>query len=95
MNHIAMDDTVRAEELGIDASEEELGVVDIRCITLKRMTIVVIEANDGLMAVGFNAPWPWQVHDAVIGKAMARQKALTGLTLMRERMATRMWKGSK
>jgi len=95
MNHIAMDDTVRAEELGIDASEEELGVVHIRCITLKRMTIVVIEASDGLMAVGFNAPWPWQAHDPVIGKAKARQKGLTGLVRMRETMATRMWKGCK
>lgn len=83
MNQMFTDDVTRAEQLGVDAHEEDLGIVDVRCITYKRMTVVILETSDGLLVGGINAAWPEQRHEPDIGRAMARRKAHQALDRVR------------
>ena len=86
---------IEVEDLGISAADEAIGIVDVRCITINRLTIVVVETADGLTVPGYSAPWPWQRHLPMLGQLHARQNALESLMRKREKMARRAWKGPK
>jgi hypothetical protein len=72
-------------DLGVSESEERNGVVGLLAITYKRLTIVVAEGSDDLIATGSNVAWPDTPHRPHIGLALAREKAIDNLQSLRVR----------
>ncbi|WP_139247699.1 hypothetical protein [Hyphomicrobium sp. CS1GBMeth3] len=82
-------------DLGVSETEERLGIVGLLAITYKRMTLVIAEDDEGLMATGWNCPWPGQENRPHYGLAMARQKAIDGLLHARARRTEFLAKGTR
>lgn len=79
-----IDDNTYSVEIGIDAEEEELGVIGGRCIRWKHLTVYVYECADGLVVTGM---WVTSRHakpDPDLGRARAQRKALDRLTAQRK-----------
>lgn len=83
------EDHVEAEELGVDASEEDIGVVHVQAITYRRSVVVLVEDEYGFVGTGFSSSWPGQTFDPIIARAHARRFALRNLERTRERVRLR------
>lgn len=79
------DDKVRDEPLTITDDERDSGVVGAVAITYKRLTIVILESQEGFLAVGSNASWPTGSHAPHLGLAAARHHASERLATLRDR----------
>lgn len=88
MNDMSADHVVlTAEEIGIDAREEEMGVINVSLITRKRLTIVVMESSDGFTSTGTSAPWPGSRWNPDLDRVRARRRAMETLVRMRTKAA--------
>lgn len=79
-------DEVEVIELGIDADEEEYGVVEGRVFLWQRAAVVMLRTSDGVYAMGTYAPRPDQVWDRSLAKARARANALRYMPILREKL---------
>lgn len=76
---------VKTEKLELSRSDKLAGIVSLLCITFKRMTVVVAEDDDGLMAIGVNVSWPGTAHIPHIGLSAARHHAVNRMEDLRTR----------
>lgn len=80
-------DRVEAEELGVNASEEEIGITHVMAISFRRTVIVIVEDREGLCGIGISTAWPWLRFNPLIGRAKARQHALRHIGVARDKAA--------
>lgn len=87
MTHMPIDDNTYSVEIGIDAEEEELGVIGGRVVMWQRITIYIYECANGQYISGthiMNAKHdPSNPPDRDLSKARARRKALDHLMKIR------------
>lgn len=82
-------DETQASPLALTRDEYDNGVVAATVITHKRLTVVILESEEGFLAVGSNAPWPTAPHAPHLGLAAARHHATERLAILRERADNR------
>lgn len=87
------DENVRDSDLALSDAERRSGIVKLKAITWKRMTIIVAEADDGVIAVGTNVSWPGTRHNSSTAISIARDHAINRLAELRERRPVRQSRG--
>jgi hypothetical protein len=71
------------EALELTADERKLGIVAMMCVAWKRSTAVLIETESGIQTAGHTVTPPGRDASPVVGRMVARNKAIRELLYMR------------